>query len=127
MLGFDIRPESLAMLIPIIAVMGGMAIAIIGIIYNAREEELKHKARIVAMEKGLPLPEEPVRKARKPNRFLALLGWGLVISFISIGIIISVSVRAGLENGLFGLIPLGLGVGLLVAASFAKKANGDQE
>jgi hypothetical protein len=54
---FDVGPETLAVLIPIIAVFGGITIAIVGIIYRGREEELKRKERIVAMEKGLPIPE----------------------------------------------------------------------
>lgn len=121
----DIGPETLAVLIPVIAVFGGITIAIVGVIYRGREEELKHKERIIAMEKGLPIPEEPAKPPRKSNSFLALLGWGLVISFISFGIIISVAVKSGLENGLFGLIPLGVGVGLL-AAAIAAKRSGDR-
>ncbi len=117
---FDVRPETLAVLIPIIAVLGGMTIAIFGVIYRGKEEELKHKERIIAMEKGIAIPDEPEGPARRTDHFLALLGWGLVITFISLGIIISVSVHAGLRNGLFGLIPLGMGLGLLVAAGFAK-------
>ena len=105
----------------------GITIAIVGIIYRGREEELKRKERIVAMEKGLPIPEEPSIAPKKTNNYLALLGWGLVISFLSLGIIVAVSIRSGLENGAFGLIPLGMGLGLLVSALFAKReSNGSK-
>ncbi|RJR28063.1 MAG: hypothetical protein C4574_05355 [Candidatus Latescibacterota bacterium] len=120
---FNVGPETLAVLIPIIAVFGGITIAIVGIIYRGREEELKRKERIAAIEKGLPIPEEPAAPPKRSNSFLALLGWGLVISFISLGIIVSVSVHAGLENGVFGLIPLGMGFGLLISAFFAKRGS----
>lgn len=121
MIGFDVSPETLALLIPIIAVMGGMTLAIIGTIYHNRQEELEHKERIIAMEKGLPIPERPEPVKNGSRLFLGLLGWGLVISFLSLGIIISVSVSEGLKMGLFGLIPLGIGLGLLVCAFEARK------
>lgn len=120
---FNIDAATLAVLIPIIAVLGGMAIAVVGVIYSGRKDELKHKERIIAMEKGLPIPEEPVGPPRKGNPFIGLLAVGLIISLASLGIIISVSVSEGADKGLFGLIPLGVGLGFLIAAVVSKKTN----
>ena len=120
MFGFD--AGVVALLIPIVAVVGGMAIAIVGVITKSKEEELKHKERIIAMEKGIPIPESaPCQpKADKP-RYLAIRAWGLVITLIGIAIMVSIAIGSDLRNGIWGLIPTGLGVGLLMAAWFEKK------
>jgi hypothetical protein len=123
---FGIDAGVVAMLIPIVAVVGGMAIAIVGVITKGKEEELKHKERIVAMEKGIPIPAAvpPPPKKEKP-RYLAIRAWGLVITLIGLAIMISIAVGSALRNGIWGLIPTGLGVGLLLAAYFEKKDNGN--
>ena len=120
MFGFD--AGVVALLIPIVAVVGGMAIAIVGVITKSKEEELKHKERIIAMEKGIPIPESaPCQpKADKP-RYLAIRAWGLVITLIGIAIMVSIAIGSDLRNGIWGLIPTGLGVGLLLAGWLEKK------
>jgi hypothetical protein len=107
---FGIDAGVVAMLIPIIAVLGGMAIAIVGVITKGKEEELKHKERILAMEKGIPLPEEPVCMRKDKPRYLAVRAWGLVITLIGLSVVLSVGIKAGFENGVWGLIPMALGI-----------------
>ncbi len=120
MFGFD--AGVVALLIPIVAVVGGMAIAIVGVITKGKEEELKHKERIIAMEKGIPVPEMAPPPARKEKpRYLAIRAWGLVITLIGVAIMIAIAIGSDLRNGIWGLIPTGLGVGLLLAAWFEKK------
>jgi hypothetical protein len=110
------------MLIPIVAVVGGMAIAIVGVITKGKEEELRHKERIIAMEKGIPIPEMPAPAPRKEKpRYLAIRAWGLVITLIGVAVMISISVGSALRNGIWGLIPTALGVGLLLAAWLEKR------
>jgi hypothetical protein len=120
MFGFD--AGVVALLIPIVAVVGGMAIAIVGVITKSKEEELKHKERIIAMEKGIPIPESaPCQpKAEKP-RYLAIRAWGLVITLIGIAIMASVGIGSDLRNGIWGLIPTALGIGLLLAGRLEKR------
>ncbi|MDD4858319.1 MAG: DUF6249 domain-containing protein [Candidatus Krumholzibacteria bacterium] len=119
MFGFD--AGVVALLIPIIAVLGGMAIAVVGVLAKGKEEELKHKERILAMEKGIPIPQEtkPVQKV-KP-RYLAFRAWGLVITLIGLALVLSISVAKGIEAGIWGLIPTALGVGLLLASVLEKR------
>jgi hypothetical protein len=118
---FGIDAGIVALLIPIIAVLGGMAIAIVGVITKSKEEELKHKERIVAMEKGIPVPEAPVAPKKETPRYLAIRAWGLVITLLGLAIWLSISVKAGAANGAFGLIPVALGLGLLIAGWLEKK------
>jgi len=116
---FNVDPGTVAILIPIIAVLGGMTIAVIGVIMNGREEELKHKERILAMEKGIPLPEMP-KEERRPA-FLTLRAWGLIVAFVGLAIMISISIAQGFERGIWGLIPTSVGIGFLVAAMLEKR------
>jgi hypothetical protein len=122
MFGFD--AGVVALLIPIVAVVGGMAIAIVGVITKSKEEELKHKERIIAMEKGIPIPESaPCQPKTDKPRYLAIRAWGLVITLIGVALIISISIgqQDDPRHGIWGLIPTGLGVGLLMAAWFEKR------
>ncbi len=111
---FDIDPGNIALLIPIIAVFGGMTIAVIGVIMNGKQEELKHKERLLAMEKGIALPEMP--KEEKRPTYLTLRAWGLIITFVGLAIIISITISEGFHEGIWGLIPTSVGLGFLVAA-----------
>jgi hypothetical protein len=113
------NPETLAVMIPITAVMGGIAIAIVGIIMGARKKELEHKERIIAMEKGMPIPKQPetiCRPAYQSNRT-----GGYVLTLLGVALTIAIWVTAGIEGGIWGLIPLAIGIGLLVSSSIEKR------
>jgi hypothetical protein len=121
---FGIDAGVVALLIPIVAVVGGMAIAIVGVITKSKEEELKHKERIIAMEKGIPIPESaPCRPKVDKPRYLAIRAWGLVITLIGVALIVSIAIgqQDDPRHGIWGLIPTGLGIGLLMAAWFEKR------
>ena len=114
-----LRPEALAIMIPIVTIIGGIAVAIVAIIMSGRKKELEHKERLTAMEKGVTLPElplEPKRPAYLQNRSA-----GLVMTFLGIALTIAIWVPAGAEGGVWGLIPLAIGVGLLVSSVLEKK------
>jgi hypothetical protein len=113
------NPETLAVMIPITAVMGGIAIAIVAIIMGSRKKELEHKERIIAMEKGISIPQQPVeptRPAYQSNRT-----GGFVLTLLGIALTIAISVSSNLQGGIWGLVPLAIGIGLLIASSIEKK------
>ena len=58
---FDISPEVVAISIPIIFVMGAIAVTITAMILDSSRKDRKHKERLVAMEKGIELPEDPIK------------------------------------------------------------------
>jgi hypothetical protein len=116
---FNFDPGVIALLIPILAVIGGIALAIVGIITKSREEELRHKERIVAMEKGMPVPEMPKEEQRP--RSARNRTWGLVLTLLGIALIALKLVSNNSEAMTGGVIVTAIGIGLLLAAWFERR------
>ena len=101
--------------IPIVAIIFGIGIAIVGIITSHKEKvrrhELRHAERIAAMEKGLELPPELATDDDK-NRPRPLLT-GMILVGVGIGVFLGLREVAGggVEN--FALIPGLIGVAYL--------------
>jgi NADH:ubiquinone oxidoreductase subunit 6 (subunit J) len=106
-------------MIPITAIAGGIAIAIVAIIMGARKKELEHKERLLAMEKGIEIPQaqEPEKRPSYRSNRTA----GLVMTLLGIAIMVANWAVAGTKGGVWGLIPLAIGVGLLISAALEKK------
>lgn len=116
---FGINAGTVAILIPIVAIIGTFAVVIVAIVVEGRQKDQKHRERLVAMEKGLPIPEEPVKT--KPPRYLAIRTWGLVFFLLGVATVIGITAEAGIRHGVWGLMPLGLGLALLVAAVLERR------
>lgn len=114
-----IEPEVVAIFIPIIGVLGGVLIAVTAVIMNGRRKELEHRERIIAMEKGLALPG-PVVETERP-KFSGRRANGLVMAGIGLALTIALWTQDGSEAGVWGLIPLFIGIGLLIAGSLDKR------
>lgn len=111
--------ESMAVLIPIVAIVFGIGLAIVGIISKHREKlqrvELRHKERLVAIEKGLELPPElddqdnGGKRSRSSSlrQGLIWLGVGIVLYF-------ALDQLVGDKIALFGLIPAAVGIANLI-------------
>src|SRR5262245_45219415 len=119
----DIIPI-LALFIPIIAILAGMAIAVLAIIltYRRRKETLAlyHQERIAALEKGVelaPLPDFLLSATGRPagpyNPRRHLLK-GLVWLSIGLGIGCGGWRIVGGDWALFALVPIGIGAAHLV-------------
>ncbi len=119
-----IGPEVIAIFIPILTVLGGVLIAITAVIVNGKKKELEHRERIVAMEKGIALPE-PEKVIKKPA-FSGRRAAGLVILSFGIALTIGISVAESFHEGVWGLLFIFVGIGLLIAA-FLDKREYEQE
>ena len=117
----NIQPEHIAIFIPILAVTGGVLIAITAVIISGRKKDLEHRERIAAMEKGLPLPEPPPDR-RKPVHSIRRAG-GLVMTGIGLSLWIGISVSESARDGVWGLIPLFIGIALLIASVIDKREH----
>lgn len=112
----------LAMLIPILGIVGGLALGALSILKAARVRRLQHEERMAAIEKGIELPvfEEPAKKKREDLRKT-----GLIMTGIGSAITLSLWVVGGWNAGVWGSIPLFIGIALLISAKFAR--NGEKE
>jgi hypothetical protein len=116
----SVDPEIIAVFIPIIGVLGGVMIAITGIVVGGRRKELEHRERIIAMEKGLPVPTPPIETERP--KYSSRRAGGLVMTGIGLALTIALSADDGFaDGGVWGLIPLFIGLGLLIAGSLDKR------
>jgi hypothetical protein len=109
------------LLIPIIAIVMGCSIAIVGIIVDYRRRratlEFQHKERLAAIEKGIELPpalgveaEGSAASARRPSYLLR----GLVWLFLGIGVALALNRIEGRDEAMLGAIPIGIGLAYLI-------------
>ena len=116
----------IALIIPIVAIVLGCSIPLAYIVLNYRRRkqlfELYHQERMAAISKGIelpPLPEDLFQDWEKPQPSLpktprdSLLK-GLVWLFVGLAIVIAVGGIKGMEEGMLGLIPAGVGLAHLI-------------
>ena len=118
----NIGPQTIAVMIPIVAILGTFAIVIVAIVVEGRKKDLAHKERLFALEKGLPLPEPPEKKERPV--YATRRAWGLVWLGLGLALTIALAVNpdaAEVSAWAWGLIPTFIGAGLLIAAVLDKK------
>ena len=117
----SVSPEHIAVLIPIVAVLGGICIAITAIIVEGRKKDLDHRERLIAMEKGLPLPEAEQQEPKKPVHS-GRRASGLVMLGIGLALTIALRFTPDAEHAWgWGLITLFIGMGLIIAAVLDKR------
>jgi hypothetical protein len=115
-----LKPETLALMIPIVAVVMGIGIGMLAIILNHRKRRemfaLYHQERMAAIDKGIDLPPLPEAfftdngKPASPHRHLLK---GLVWLFMGVGLLIAL-VLGHYRSALFALVPIGLGLAYLI-------------
>ena len=120
-----IEPEVIAISIPILAVVGGVLIAITAIITKGRQKEQEHRERVLAIEKGMAPPTPPVETERP--KYSSRRANGLVMTGIGLALTIAMWVEDGADNGVWGLIPLFIGLGLLIAGSIDKREYDEKQ
>lgn len=107
--------ESIAVLIPLSAIVLGISAAIVGIVSRHRQllqrTDLRHKERMAAIERGVELPPDPPEMEARRPRFLLK---GLVWSFTGVAVYIVLDALAGTEEAKLGLIPVAVGLAYLV-------------
>jgi len=121
-----IEAEVVALAIPILVVLGGVAIAMTAISVNGRRKELEHRERIIAMEKGLTVPAAPPAPEVERPKFSNRRANGLVLTGVGLALTIAMWTQDGSEAGVWGLIPLFIGIGLLVAGAIDKREYDSQ-
>ena len=120
-------PALIGVSIPVIAILAGIAVAIVAMLSNHRQRlqraDLRHRERMAAIEKGFELPPDPPDvdpKASDESRFLR---HGLVL--LAIGLTVTAAMIQIPDKDipwLFGFIPAAIGIAYLVY--YAIRARG---
>jgi len=109
------NPEVIAVFIPIVGIIMGVGIAIVAIGSRHRQQlqrvELRHKERVVAMEKGLELPPELAdTDVRRPRYLLK----GLVWTFAGVAAYFPLESLAGPDESMLAIVPVAIGLAYLI-------------
>ena len=118
----NVGPDTIAVMIPIVFILGSALVISVAIVMQGRKKDLDHKERLVALEKGLPLPEPPEKETRPVHA--ARRAWGLVWAGIGLALTIALATNpeaSDVNAWAWGLIPLFIGAGLLIASILDKK------
>ena len=124
-----------AMAIPIVAIIGGITVAVVRTLGQQRLAELAHRERIVALERGVDpskLPPPPVLDYgpaygtyNPMRRYHGLLIGGIVCLVVGFSVAAFLRIMETEKNAwAVGLIPAGVGVALLLSAALIKPRNG---
>lgn len=108
--------ETLGMLVPIVAIIGGIAVAIVAIWVSLKKGQLAHNLKLTALEKGGELPAEPPKPRPYPYRS------GLIWVVIGVGTFVSIWVSSGsLEGAIWGIVPFLIGLALIISVKLRKE------
>ncbi len=124
-----------AMAIPIVAIVGGITVAVVRTLGQQRVAELAHRERIAALERGVDpskLPPPPVLDYGPAygiydpvRRYHGLLIGGIVCLVVGVAIGAFVSLMHTETNAwAVGLIPAGVGIALLLSANLIRPRSG---
>lgn len=107
--------ETIAVFIPIIAIVMGIGAGIIGIVSRHRQllqrVDLRHRERLAAIERGVELPPEVVDGEIRRPRFLLR---GLIWTFVGIAAYFPLRGLAGTDESMLAMIPLAVGLAYLI-------------
>lgn len=112
-----------------------LAIPIVLTAKNARKRRAEiHEERMLAMEKGLSLPEELKPAFNTKRRFLGSMQAGLVCLMAGIGVAIALGLVVGWAHASWGGILFFIGLGFIIfaivvqaSAKDPNKLNGDND
>jgi hypothetical protein len=121
----DIILPVMGLFIPIIAIVGGLGIALTAMRHQARKAELEHQERLAAIEKGIPLPPAMLPPARRRNPYI----WGLILIGFGLAMMAAMIIEGEPDWG-WGLVFMLPGVGILMAnhmfGTAKQRENSDQ-
>jgi hypothetical protein len=118
----------LPFLIPIIAIIGGLTLAIVRVLGQQRLAELERRERIAAIERGLDPAKLPPASSpyayengygmgSRARRAHGLFIGGLIVVAVGISLMLGLRVAEPMEgHWVIGTMPLLVGIALLIAA-----------
>jgi hypothetical protein len=114
----DVILPVMGLFIPIIAIVGGLGIALTAMRHQARKAELEHQERLAAIEKGVPLPPAMLPPARRRNPYI----WGFILIGFGLAMMLAMIIEGDSDWG-YGLLFTLPGLGILLANHLFGKAK----
>jgi hypothetical protein len=117
--------------IPIVAIAFSLGLAMLGVWtdHQRRTQKLEHlhRERMAAIEKGIPLPQNPEadRPDEKKTNPARMLRSGVLLLALGIVLYFAIDGAGGHEGALFGLIPATIGLANLAYAAVLFKKEKD--
>jgi hypothetical protein len=132
-------PGVIAVFIPIVAIVMGIGIGMLGIWSEHKRKaqllEQNHRERMQAIEKGIPLPEitpglvgyvgSGSSGPAPRNHWPRAMRNGLMLVLIGVVLYVAIDNVAGSEGSLFALLPAAIGIANLVYAAVLWKQEKD--
>ena len=106
----DIILPVMGLFMPILAIVGGLGIALAAMRHQARKAELEHQERLAAIEKGVPLPPAMVCPPKRKNPYI----WGFILISYGLAMMVAMIIEGEPDWG-WGLIFMLPGLGILLA------------
>jgi len=110
--------------VPIVAIAFSLGMAMLGLWadHQRRTQKLEHlhRERMAAIEKGIPLPQNPdIDRPAEPKKAnpAKLLRSGVLLVSLGVVLYFAIDAAGGSEGALFGLIPATLGLANLAYAA----------
>jgi hypothetical protein len=125
----------LPLLIPIIAIVMGISVAMISLVLDYRRKramyELVHKERLAAIDKGMEPPPFPpdFQLGKRRNRTRNdLLRSGLVLLFVGIALCVALNLTHDEDlSWAWGLLPAAVGLARLIAWKYSDEPQPGQD
>jgi len=107
-------PAFMAMLIGLFFVVGSIAVVLLIVVSAFRTRHVKaemlHRERMLALEKGLPIPPDYLEGPHRKRPFVA----GLIWAGIGLGAVVWGIIEGESDANAWGLIPFFVGIALII-------------
>lgn len=124
--------QILPLLIPIVAIVGGLAVAIVSIALDYKKKsqwlEAHHRERLAAIERGTELPPLPAgffgerAPADAATRQARQVRWGLVLALGGAAVALAQYLIGDHDSAAWALVPIAVGLALLLSTRLAPAA-----
>jgi len=102
--------------IPITLFFVGFGIAAIAMFSKMKKNQADHDERMLAIEKGAPLPEQPIERPKPKNPYI----WGFVLIAFGLTMVLAMFMEGESDWG-WGFIFFAIGIAILAANLLHRK------